>query len=257
MTENIQQEDRLWSVYIHTSPSNKKYVGITSQNPPEKRWKNGYAYKNNEHFTSAIYLYGWDNIKHEIIASELTRTEAEKMEVELITKYNTTNKEYGYNKTTGGESGKQLSDETIMKMRKPHISMRGENHPNYGKPLSDETKEKLRQSHINISDETRKKMSESAKRRCNQEWSEKMKLSKTQESLRKIGDAHARRVVQLDDEWNHINTFTKIRIAAEEMDTSESNIAQSCKRYGEIRAKGFRWMYEEDYINIKLKEKES
>lgn len=29
-------EDKKWTVYIHISPSNKKYVGITSLNPPKK-----------------------------------------------------------------------------------------------------------------------------------------------------------------------------------------------------------------------------
>lgn len=28
-------------VYKHTAPNGKCYIGVTRQNPPEKRWKNG------------------------------------------------------------------------------------------------------------------------------------------------------------------------------------------------------------------------
>lgn len=40
----MNEEKKLkWCVYIHTSPSGKKYIGITSQNP-QKRWQNGKGY---------------------------------------------------------------------------------------------------------------------------------------------------------------------------------------------------------------------
>jgi len=35
-----------WQVYIHINKiNNKKYVGITSEKDPNKRWKNGLGYK--------------------------------------------------------------------------------------------------------------------------------------------------------------------------------------------------------------------
>lgn len=70
-------------MYIkHTSPTNKYYVGITKQNPL-KRWANGRGYCKNKHFYKAILKYGWDNFKHEIVFSGITKDEAiqrEKME---------------------------------------------------------------------------------------------------------------------------------------------------------------------------------
>lgn len=39
----------MYSVYKHTCPNNKVYIGITSRKP-EKRWKNGYGYIDTEIF---------------------------------------------------------------------------------------------------------------------------------------------------------------------------------------------------------------
>ena len=87
-----------YTVYTHTDPYGKKYIGITKRNL-EDRWKNGLGYATNKdmRFFDAIRTIGWDNFTHETVASGLTKLEAEKLESELIDKYNTTNPEYGYN----------------------------------------------------------------------------------------------------------------------------------------------------------------
>ena len=59
-----------YTVYMHISPSNKRYIGITSTKI-EERWRNGKGYKHNKHFTNAINKYGWDNFEHIIIAKDL------------------------------------------------------------------------------------------------------------------------------------------------------------------------------------------
>ena len=88
-----------YTVYIHISPSNKKYIGITSQNV-KKRWQNGYGYKTNKYFWRAIQKYGWDNFEHEILFENLTVDEAKEKEIELIKLYNTY-RPNGYNLTFG------------------------------------------------------------------------------------------------------------------------------------------------------------
>ena len=90
-------------VYIHTSPSNKVYIGITSMEPPEKRFNNGRGYGRRTVFGKAIKKYGWDNFKHEILLSGLTEIEAKNKEQELIKQYDSTNREYGYNMSLGGD----------------------------------------------------------------------------------------------------------------------------------------------------------
>lgn len=103
---NIYNENNNWTVYIHISPSNKKYVGITSR-PVEERWKNGLGYIKNDHFYRAILKYGWDNFQHIIIANHLSKKDACNLEIELIKKYNSNDYNYGYNISSGGESGKK------------------------------------------------------------------------------------------------------------------------------------------------------
>ena len=97
---NVAPADYIYYVYVHTSPSNKKYVGITKQNP-ERRWNYGFGYENNRYFFRAIKKYGWNNFKHEILYSGLSHVEALKIEVSLITKYDSFI--HGYNMSPGGE----------------------------------------------------------------------------------------------------------------------------------------------------------
>lgn len=118
-----------YCVYKHTTPSNKVYIGITSQNPLH-RWNSGKGYKNNNHFWNAIIKYGWDNIKHEILFDKLSKNEACKKEVELIAYYKSNNPSYGYNHSIGGEFGgsgvhTKLSKETIEKIKQNHKGTRG------------------------------------------------------------------------------------------------------------------------------------
>ena len=56
---------KTYTVYCHTSPSGKRYVGITCKSL-NSRWQNGKGYLYNKHFYSAIQKYGWENFKHEI-----------------------------------------------------------------------------------------------------------------------------------------------------------------------------------------------
>lgn len=90
---------------MHTSPSNKRHIGITSQKP-ERRWrKDGNGYKDHLYFWRAIQKYGWNNFNHDILFDNLTQEEAEQKEVELIAYYNSNNVNYGYNMSVGRESG--------------------------------------------------------------------------------------------------------------------------------------------------------
>jgi hypothetical protein len=94
-------EDRNYKVYMHTVPNGKKYIGITKQNVKE-RWRNGRGYENNKRFYNAILKYGWENIQHDILLTDLTQEEAYEKEIELIALNETNNPNYGYNQTDGG-----------------------------------------------------------------------------------------------------------------------------------------------------------
>lgn len=89
-------------VYKHTSPSGKVYIGITAQNVT-KRWKNGKGYEGCTAFYRAIEKYGWQNIRHEILFTGLSKEDACLKEQLLIAEHDSTNPEHGYNLTSGGE----------------------------------------------------------------------------------------------------------------------------------------------------------
>ena len=135
--------DRKFIVYRHTCPNNKVYIGITC-NSPNRRWRKGKGYHHNNHFTNAIKKYGWDNIKHEILYKNLTKEEAEQKEIELITKYNLTDRRKGYNSSIGGglsSLGHKVSKEARNKISQNN---KGKTPWNKGVHLTEKQKDKLR-----------------------------------------------------------------------------------------------------------------
>ena len=105
-----------YSVYVHINLINgKKYVGITMRNP-EIRWNKGNGYRYNSQFWNAIQKYGWDGFDHEIVASKLTKQEAENFEQLLIFKLKTYLRDYGYNNDMGGTATGKTSCATAKKI---------------------------------------------------------------------------------------------------------------------------------------------
>ena len=105
------------SIYRHIFPNGKVYIGQTCQKP-ENRWDNGRGYKNSPYIFNAIQKYGWNNIEHQILFSNLDQLNADIIEEDLIYYY----KQIGrsYNLATGGKvnRGWKLSDETKEKISK-------------------------------------------------------------------------------------------------------------------------------------------
>lgn len=152
-----------WSVYKHTSPSGKIYIGITKQKP-EYRWRDGKGYKNNIHFYNAIKKYGWDNFSHEVLFTSLTQDEAERIEKELVREYRCTDIRKGYNVAEGGhalspESRKKIGDTRRARNIRPwnegghfsdearaKMSRSRKGRPTH--PWTDEQKERVRQSKL-------------------------------------------------------------------------------------------------------------
>lgn len=99
-----------YTVYKHTFPNGKVYIGMTSINP-NARWNNGNGYKG-KLISKAISEFGWDNVKHDVLYSELTEENAKQIEILLINKYKSNDKRFGYNTTKGGEV---VSDNTKKK----------------------------------------------------------------------------------------------------------------------------------------------
>lgn len=123
-----------WSVYKHTTPSGKVYIGITSKTP-QQRWNSGHGYRKCKAFWNAIVKYGWQNIQHEVLYEGLTKYQAEALEKELITKYRSTDCRFGYNIMPGGDvtQGVPAWNKGLPK----------ELQPQFGKTKSKEQREKI------------------------------------------------------------------------------------------------------------------
>lgn len=138
----MRSNSQKWIVYIHTNKiNNKKYIGQTGRSLEDRSGANGNGYKHNPRFWRAIQKYGWDNFKHEVIADKLTKEEADKIEKELIKKFKTQDRQYGYNITDGGEgvSGWVPSDEWLQKNKERN---QGENNPMYGRTHTEQARQR-------------------------------------------------------------------------------------------------------------------
>lgn len=120
------------SVYVHTCPNGKKYVGIADN--PETRWANGHGYADNAPFAADIRAYGWDNIKHEIIVAYEEREEALCKEAALIYQLNTIDPQRGYNRRIDYERAcyafsvsAAISNMQMMQIETENIALKREN----------------------------------------------------------------------------------------------------------------------------------
>ena len=239
-------------VYKHTCLKNSKvYIGMTGRTLEERAGSNGNGYKaHNPHFWSAIQKYGWkDGFKHEVLYIFETIEEAEQKEIELIAKYNATDRRYGYNVLIGGNCTQHPSEETRRKIAEKQR----------GRKMPDHVKEILRQANLGreIYDETRRRMSESAKKREHFPLTEatKRKISeanrgrKYSEEYRQIMSERAEKmpVEQFDKQGNFIQEFKSITEASKILKISKSHISDCCKNNPLYRtAGGYQWRFKGD-----------
>ena len=233
-------EQRNYCLYMHISPSRKKYIGITCRNP-KKRWNYGKGYIGNDYFMKAIEKYGWDNFDHIILCTGLTREEASMLEVKLIEAYDTTNRDKGYNLDGGGFKNKKMSEESRRKIGDAHRgrfteaqweaakARRGKK----GHPHTEETKQRLREFHLG------KKMSAEACAKMSEAHKGKRPSDANLEILRR---SNMKPVKQYDLEGNFIQTYESIRDAAKQNGLSEACLGQCCR--GKYKQSGgYKWEY--------------
>ena len=212
------QINTTYIVYMHITPNNKKYIGITKEKNTRERWRKGKGYWTNEHFTSAINKYGWDNIQHIILYKELLKEEAENKEKELIEKYNTTDREYGYNIEKGGCLNKEVSQETREKLRQNML----------GKKHSDKTKQRMSEAHKGD--------------KCY--WYGKHLTEEHKQKLREV-NKKTKRVNQYSTDGKYIKTFNSFREVAEMFNVTRQNIYAVCSGRRKT-ACGFIWRYADE-----------
>ena len=236
----MEDKDIKFIVYCHTNKINgKKYIGITSNSNPIRRWgKIGQGYKS-QYFYRAIKKYGWDEFEHEILFKELSEDEAKKKEIELISKHKTKDRNFGYNLTDGGDGslGYIASEETIKKLRDSHA---GQVAWNKGLKYTCENISKI-QIEIWKREGHREKMS-IAHIGNNQSEETKQKISEN--------SARTTSVYQLDKDTNEvINKWDRITHALENIQKADSSSISSCCSGLNITHLEYKWIYAVDYDN--------
>lgn len=247
----------MYTVYKHTSPNGKVYIGITSKDVKD-RWDSGWGYEGNKEFSSDIKLYGWENIEHEILFSGLTKEKAIEKEIELISFYRNISKECCYNIQSGGERGYEMNEESRKRMSESHKGKKlseetkkklrtryhGENHPFYGKHHTEEAKKRISETHKGrckywkgktFSEEHRRKLSEAGKGVVHSKES----IKKWKFSNKKIMTP----VIQIDVETNLvIQFFDSSKEAERQTNIDSSSIIKCCRGKRKI-AGSYMWRY--------------
>lgn len=123
-----------YKVYILTLNDGRVYIGMTQQEL-SARCRKG-AYNGCPGISKAIEEFGFDAFKIGVIAENLSKSEAERIECETIALYDSTNPSKGFNVALGGniagrhskdtrqkmsecQKGRKFSEEHLQKLRKP------------------------------------------------------------------------------------------------------------------------------------------
>lgn len=140
---------KTYCIYVHTFPNGKRYVGQTCIDP-KKRWREGKRYSGL--MKKAIDKYGWENIIHEILYTELDADTANRIEMELIAEMKTTDPAHGYNITAGGDGYKGTTHTKATReslRRKAHEQWKRQRVEGYTPPpITEEHRKHLSESHI-------------------------------------------------------------------------------------------------------------
>lgn len=244
--------ERNYCVYKHTTPSGKVYIGLTG-NTPKERWDSGHGYRNNPHFWNAIKLYGWKNINHEILYTNLTKEEAGEIERQLIAEYDSKNPDNGYNQLEGGtfgytfshteeakhkisEAAKHLWESETHRLRMS-AAQSGENNPFYGKHHTAEAREKLKKWHAEhplSKDQIKIKV----ERMREANLGRKMNRSSVEKSAR----AKWKPINQYTKDGEFVKTWDSAKEACETLHINKSTVCQCCKGI-KPSAGGYIWRY--------------
>lgn len=162
------------TIYVLRNKCNAKvYVGQTWQTLKARNGTNGSKYNHSLYLYNAIQKYGWDNFYYETLTFCGTQESADYWETYFIDKYDSQNRERGYNLKNGGSRGK-CSEETKKKLSKIHKGKpkslehnKKVSEANKGRKRTPEQNKRMSELHKGkiISEETKKKMAESQKLR--------------------------------------------------------------------------------------------
>ena len=163
----------------------------------------------------------------------LTKEKACKKEQELIAKYHSMDREFGYNSTSGGDIF-TMNEETKQKISQSMIG----NKNGLGHPCSEEKKKKISkaQKGKHLTEEHKQKLSEAAKNRhtpCSDQ---------AKENIRKVSHKKPIYCKELK------TVFESVQECSRQLGIPATNISKLCKGRGKT-LKGYHLRYYDDTIN--------
>ena len=239
-------------VYLITSPSNRLYIGSTSNLK-----KRIYSYSNLNCKTqtklyNSLKKYGWENHTFEVIWEGFIN-EMLKNETLLGLEYDVLNiKNLNLKLPKIGDNRKITSDETKNKMSNSAM----------GRVFSEESKIKIKENNKNKlkSLKTKKNMSITQKKRpiylnaisaiSKANINNKYNLDKihSKDEIEKMSKSKMKAIIQMDLEGNFIKEWDSIKDASTTLNISRSSITLCCQgsnRYS--HAGSFKWKYKLEY----------
>ena len=254
--KSSEENLKLWHVYIHTTPNKKHYVGITKKRP-EERWLKGNGYKKQSYFYRAIQKYGWEHIRHDVVANGLTADKAKELEIKLISILRSNDKRYGYNITRGGDgtAGRKISDDEKQWLR---WFMTVDN-PFKGKKHTEETKRKMRENHKDClgennsfyghkhTEETKARLSALRKGKYCGVDNPNYGRKDTPEQIQRKRELKSKPVDMFDLDGNFIRSYPSSLAAEQELGFSHSLITRVCRGKAS-HTHGYKWKYRENAV---------
>jgi group I intron endonuclease len=240
-----RNQDIIGIIYlIRNKINNKKYIGqtIRALNDRINDYKRGFG---NDYLNNSFKKYDWDNFEFSIIDTAQSIEELNSKEIKYIIKYDTTNKNLGYNIESGGGNAIPSMD-TLEKMSRSHIGIKQTDNwinkrvakagtpeaKKYGRLKTDEEKHELTLKSPKYwlgktrDEETRKKISETKKANG---------LSKKQK------EAICKLVYKINLTTNNIKEFQSTAEASIYEDVNQSTVSRWCSQ-NKVKD-NYKWTY--------------
>lgn len=226
-----------YSVYQHTFPNGKIYIGITS-NYLDERWRRGAGYNSQNLMGRAIKKYGWDSINHLLVCEGLSKVDAETVERLMIASFKANERQYGYNIDNGGNVIGSRSIETRRKISEGH---KGKPHwwsyKLVGGKRSEETKAKMSENHSDITGEKNPNYG-----RIHTE-EERKRISENRVYTRGIDHPSAKRVIQKTFDGSVVKIWGSCSEAINGFRETPASTIKACCQKRTLTAYGFKWEY--------------
>lgn len=212
-------------IYKITSPTNRIYIGKTSNLVNRKRFYENLYCKAQPKLYRSLTKYGWKSHSFEIIDTSNNPTHLNELEIKYIKLYDCFNS--GLNCTMGGEgiTGFKMSKESKIKMSN---KAKGRPSPTKGKIMTDEQKLKI-------------SVSKKGKKIKSNKWTEN-KREIYSKHLNTIHENNKKHILKFDLENNFIKEYSSVQEAALELNTRYNNISRVLAGKRKTLY-GYKWKY--------------